>query len=45
VGHGGALTALDRGSEAVWAANDGDPRLWRRSGEGWCSGEEKVVEM
>jgi hypothetical protein len=45
VGHGGALTALDQGSEAVWAADDGDPRLWQRSGEEWCSGEEKVMEM
>jgi hypothetical protein len=45
VGHGGALIALDRGLEAVWVADDGDPSLCRRSGEGWCSGEEKVVEM
>jgi hypothetical protein len=45
VGCGGALVALDQGSEVVWAADDGDPRLWRRSGEGWCSGEEKVVKM
>jgi hypothetical protein len=42
---GGALIALDRGSEAAWAADDGGPRLWQRSDEGWCSGEEKVVGM
>jgi hypothetical protein len=45
VGRGGALTALDWGSEAVWTADDGDPKLWRRSCKGWCSGEEKVMEM
>jgi hypothetical protein len=45
VGHSGALVALDRGSEAVWAVDDDDSRLWWRSGEGWCSGEEKVVKM
>jgi hypothetical protein len=45
VGRGGALVALDRGSEAVWAADDGGPRLWWRSGEGWCSGEEMAVGM
>jgi hypothetical protein len=43
--HGGALVALDQGSEAVWAADDCDPRLLRRYGEGWCPGEEKVVKM
>jgi hypothetical protein len=32
VGHDGALVALDQGSEVVWAADDGDPGLWRRSG-------------
>jgi hypothetical protein len=45
VGHDDTLVALDQGLEAVWAADDGDPRLWQRSGEGWCSGEEKVMKM
>jgi hypothetical protein len=45
VGRGGALIALDRGSEAAGAADNGGPRLWRRSDEGWCSGEEKVMGM
>jgi hypothetical protein len=38
VGRGGALTALDQGSEVAWVADDSNPRLWRRSGEWWCSG-------
>jgi hypothetical protein len=38
VGRSGALTALDRGSEAAWAADDGGQGLRRRSGEGLRSG-------
>jgi hypothetical protein len=30
VGHGGALVAQDRGSEAMWAAVDGGQE-WRRA--------------
>jgi hypothetical protein len=44
VGRGGALTALDRGSEAAWAADDGGQGLRRRSGEGLRSGRENVVD-
>jgi hypothetical protein len=44
VGRGGALIALDRGSEVVWVADDGNPRLWRRSGEGLRSREENAVD-
>jgi hypothetical protein len=34
VGCGGAIGALDRGWEAVEAADDGEPRQQRSSGEG-----------
>jgi hypothetical protein len=44
VGHGGALVALDRGLEAVGAADDGGQGLRRRSSEGLCSGEENAVD-
>jgi hypothetical protein len=33
VGHGGALVAMDRSSETMWAADDGGQWWRRRSGE------------
>jgi hypothetical protein len=45
VGRGGALTALDWGSEAVWAADDGGRGLRQRSGKGLRSGRENVVDL
>jgi hypothetical protein len=45
VGCGGALIALDQGSEAAGVADYGGPWLWQRSDEGWCSREEKVLGM
>jgi hypothetical protein len=44
VGRDGALTALDRGSEAAWAADVGGQGLRRRSGEGLRSGRENAVD-
>jgi hypothetical protein len=44
VGRGGALTTLDRGSEAAWAADDGGQGLRWRSGEGLRSGRENAVD-
>jgi hypothetical protein len=44
VGCGGALTALDRGLEVAWAADDGGQGLRWRSGEGLRSGRENVVD-
>jgi hypothetical protein len=44
VGRGGALTALDRGSEAAWAADEGGQGLRRRSGEGLRSGRENAMD-
>jgi hypothetical protein len=44
VGHGGALVAQDRGSEAMWAAVDGGQEWRRGSGEKLSSGEENAVE-
>jgi hypothetical protein len=44
VGHGGALIAQDRGSEAMWAAVDGGQE-WRRGfGERPSSGEKNALE-
>jgi hypothetical protein len=45
VGHGGALTALDQGSEAAWVADDGGQGLRRRSGEGLRAGREKCCGL
>jgi hypothetical protein len=44
VGRGGALIALDQGSEAAGAANDGEQWPLRRFGEGLRSGEENVMD-
>jgi hypothetical protein len=44
VGRDGVLTALDRGSEAAGAADDGEQWLRRRFGEELRSGEENVVD-
>jgi hypothetical protein len=41
VGHGGALVALDWGSEGAKAAGDGGQEGLRRSGEGVSSGKGK----
>jgi hypothetical protein len=41
VGHGGALAALDWGSEGVKAARDGGQWGRRRSGEQMSSGKEE----
>jgi hypothetical protein len=43
VGHGGALVALDRGSEAAGAADNGEQWLRRRFGKELRSGEEVAV--
>jgi hypothetical protein len=40
VGHGGALAALDWGSEGAKAASDGGQWERRRSGEEMSSGKE-----
>jgi hypothetical protein len=44
VGRGGALTALHRGLEAAWVADDGGQGLRRRSGEGLRSRRENAVD-
>jgi hypothetical protein len=44
VGCGGALVALDRGSEAVGAADDGEQWLRRCFGEELRSGKENAVD-
>jgi hypothetical protein len=41
VGGGGATGALDRGWEAAEAADDGEPRQWRSSGESTRAEEGK----
>jgi hypothetical protein len=43
VGHGGVLTALDRGSKAEGAADNGEHWLRRHFDEELCSGEEVAV--
>jgi hypothetical protein len=44
VSHGGALIALDQGSEAAGAADDGEQWRRRRSCEGLRSGEENFMD-
>jgi hypothetical protein len=44
VGRGGALIALDQGSEAAGAADDGKQWRRRKSNEGLHSGEENVMD-
>jgi hypothetical protein len=41
VGHGGALVAQDRGSEAMGAADDGGQWWRQRTDEGVISGKRK----
>jgi hypothetical protein len=45
MGHGGALVAWDRGSEAAGAADDGESRQWRCSGGRWWSEKGNSAEM
>jgi hypothetical protein len=45
VDRGGALTTLDRGSEAAWAADDGGQGVRRRSSEGLRAGREKYCGL
>jgi hypothetical protein len=45
VSHYGALAALDWGSEAARAADDGGQWCWRRSGEGSSSGKRKCCGL
>jgi hypothetical protein len=44
MGRSGVLTALDWGSEAAGASDDGKQWLRRCFGEELCSGEEDVVD-
>jgi hypothetical protein len=41
VGCGGATGALDRGCGVAEAADEGEPRQWRSSGEGSRAEEER----
>jgi hypothetical protein len=43
VGHGGALVALDRGSEAAGAADDSEQ--WRRRRSGKARGREREMAV
>jgi hypothetical protein len=43
MGRGRALTALNWGSKAAWAVDDGGQGLRRRSGEGLRARREKCV--
>jgi hypothetical protein len=45
VGHGGALAALDWGSEGAKAAGNGGQWRRRRSGEGSSSGKRKCYGL
>jgi hypothetical protein len=45
VGHGGALVALDRGSEAAGSADDGEQWQRRRSGKARGREREMVVKL
>jgi hypothetical protein len=45
VGHGGALVAPDQGPEAVWAADDSEPRQQRCSDGIWWSEKGISVKM